>query len=90
MKHTGKTIASAVVLALLLLVNGAAPAAAQDGDVAERTEQLREAWQSAVTAYQGRQFSEAYGHFERAARLGASLEDPKAKETAQRAEQYLP
>lgn len=77
------------MVALLVVGFGYAnPAQAQDET--ERTEQLRQAWEAAVTAYQGRNFSEAYQQFERAAELGAQLSDPRAKETAERAKQYLP
>lgn len=89
MKHLGKHLVSALVLALVVAGFGASQVYAQD-DVAAKTEQLREAWEAAVEAYQARQFGTAYTQFERAARLGSELEDPKAKETGQRARQYLP
>ena len=89
MKHLGKHIASALAAALLIVGFGTTQVYAQD-DVAARTEQLKESWEAAVTAYQARDFSTAYTNFERAARIGAQLEDPTAKETAQRANQYLP
>ncbi len=89
MKHLGRHLLSALAAALLIVGFGTSQAHAQD-DVAARTEQLREAWEAAVQAYQAKEYSAAYGQFERAAQLGAQLEDPKAKETGQRASQYLP
>lgn len=79
-----------MLVAVLLIVGfGSTQVYAQD-DVAARTEQLREAWGAAVTAYEARNFSTAYTNFERAAQLGAQLEDPAAIETGQRAAQLLP
>lgn len=89
MKHLGKHIASALMLALILAGFGASQAHAQD-DVAAKTEELRKAWEGAVTAYQAKEYSQAYTQFERAAQLGNQLEDPKAQETGKRASQYLP
>ena len=89
MKQLGRHLASALVLALFVAGFGTSQAVAQD-DVAQRTEQLREAWESAVQNYQNRSFADAYQQFVRVAELGQSLEDPTAQETAQRALQYLP
>lgn len=89
MKHLGKHIASALTLALILAGFGASQASAQD-DAAAKTEELRKAWEGAVTAYQAKEYSKAYTQFERAAQLGNQLDDPKAKETGKRASQYLP
>lgn len=84
-----RTLSSMLATALLVLGFGyASPAQAQDEG--ERTQQLVQAWEAAVAAYQSRNFSEAYSQFERAARLGDQLSDPKAKETAQRARHTLP
>jgi tetratricopeptide (TPR) repeat protein len=91
MKQLRKTFSSMLALALLVVGFGFAnPAHAQDNDEFERTEQLLAAWESAVEAYQARNFSESFRHFERVAELGATLSDPKAKETAQRAAHHLP
>lgn len=89
MKQLGRHLASALAAALLIVGFGTSQAYAQD-DVAAKTEQLREAWEAAVAAYQARNFTTAYTEFERAAELGNQLEDPKAQETGQRARQYLP
>jgi tetratricopeptide (TPR) repeat protein len=89
MMQLKRTLSSMLATALLVLGFGyASPANAQDEG--ERTQQLVAAWEAAVSAYQSRNFTEAYNQFERAARLGAQLSDSKAKETAQRARNYLP
>lgn len=89
MKQLGRHLASALVVAMLVAGVGTSKAVAQD-DVAQRTEQLRQAWEAAVSAYQNRNFAVAYSEFVRAAEVGQTLEDPAAQETAQRANQYLP
>lgn len=88
MNRLGKHFASA--LALALIVAGFNTSVYAQDDVAAKTEELRTAWESAVSAYQAKNYSEAYTAFERAAQVGSELEDPKAQETAQRASQYLP